>query len=398
MRPWRGFPGGEQGLARLTREVTAALRRRPPTEERLAGALRAVAPRSVEGRELLADAARTLARRQAFSRPLFFGALGGLVDAHDPRGHELLALGLAVEDVELRLLGLAAFDDHPSLGASLLRAAGHRSPAVAFAAEVVRLLRGESSGSGLEALALRLKEASRIELSNELFWPLLRSGRGHPGLGPALAVMRGAERHLGRWLLLAELGVRSGDEAPRAQASLQARQGPRSARGAWSLIEWALDASPREPPGLRAPMDALIRLSDRPSTERDLSFLFRLAGARAMQVKTHLDGLVERLAQAEETAVRAAFFLVRDHGREDLKAELRGVLRSRKEGAWGLSAAVLHDLGDASAAEVARSCLGARSLSALSWGVLVLESLRDGLSSPLLSEARFRLLHLGALA
>ena len=391
----KGGPGARV-LGRLTREVTAALRRRPSGEERLAGALRAVGARWGEGRALLADAAATLVKRGATARPLLAGALGALIEAEDERGSEALAGALGAEE-GLGLLGLAARCGSGALEGPLLRAASSRSPQVAFAAETARLLRGESGGGALEALALRLKEASRIELCTELFWPLLQGGKAPAGLAPALAVLRGAERHLGRWLLLAELAVAAGDRGPVAHARGLAEQGPASARSSWALVGWVL-AGEGEPPALRLSLDALVRLSDRPTTERNLSFLFRMAGERALPLRSHLEGLAAGLGQATEGAIRAAFFLARDHDREDLRAGLRGVLRSRREGGWGLAAAALHDLGDPGAEELAERCLEARSLTAVAWGGLVLASLAEGPRPPLLTEACVRHLHLGLLA
>jgi hypothetical protein len=407
-------------LERLTREVTAALRRRPPAEERLAGALRAVGAWSEQGLALLADAAVTLARRGAFDRPLFLGSLRALVEAGDPRAAEVLRVALAAEDVALGAVGAACFADDKGLAAPLVRAASNRSPQIAFAAELARLRRGESTGGSLAALALRLKEASRIELCSEVFWPLLRVAPLDRVVTPALAVLREAERHLGRWLLLAELAVRAGDEAPRLHAEELARQGPVSARSAWSLAAWALSLAPA-PPNLKSPLDALMRLSDRPTNERDLSFFFRLAEAQERQLQGPLEGAAGRLPQGEDDSIRAAFFLIRDHGQEDLRAKLRGVLRVRREGSWGLAAAALYDLQDQGAEELARRCLSARSLTAVAWGGLVLASLASPTSpaapaspasavspasptsplfsrGPLLTEPRYRHLHRGLLA
>jgi hypothetical protein len=384
-------------VERLTREVTAALRRRPPAEERLAGALRAVGARSELGRALLVDVASTLARRGSFDRPLFLGAIRALTERDDEGAVEPLLAALAAEEVTPGAVGAACFCSARGLEAPLLRAASNRSPQLAFAAEVARLRRGEARGEPLAALALRLKEASRIELCAELFWPLLREPSQPAALAPALVVLRDADRHLGRWLLLAELAVRAGDLSSRHHAQKLAQQGPVSARGAWALVDWALSGD-RSPPGQKSPLDALIRLSDRPTTERDLSFLFRLAGVRALQLQAHLQGAAERVEQGDEGGIRAAFFLIRDHGRDDLRGSLRKVLRGRREGSWGLAAAALHDLGDEGAGEAAERCLGARSLTAVAWGGLVKASLASDLREPLLTEVRYRHLHLGLLA
>lgn len=384
-------------LKRLTKEVTAALRRRPPGEERLAGALRALAPKSEEGLALLVDTATTLARRGAFERPLLQGSLRALVEVGDERVAHVLSAALSTDDVPLGVLGAICFCKEKSLEGALVRGAIGRPPPVLFVVEMARVLRGESRGDSLEALALRLKEASRIDLCSEVFWPMLRAEQPCEEATAALAVFRDAERHLGRWRLLAELAVRSGDERPRQRAQTLASEGPVSARGAWALIDWALSRS-TEPPPHRSSLDVLVRLSDRPTNEKNLSFLFRLASLGALQLRAHLEGLAEHLATGDENAIRAAFFLIRDHGREDLRERVRGVARLRKEGSWGLAAAVLHDLGDSAAEEIAKNCLEARSLTAVAWGGLVLSSMTEPARVPLLVEPRVRQLHLGLLA
>jgi len=67
--------------------------------------------------------------------------------------------------------------------------------------------------------------------------------RGAPvpvAMGPALGVLRSAERHLGRWLVLAEVAVKAGDRSPLDEAKQKSEVGPPSARAAWSLVHWAL--------------------------------------------------------------------------------------------------------------------------------------------------------------
>ncbi|MFX7140816.1 hypothetical protein ABTH88_23050, partial [Acinetobacter baumannii] len=70
--------------------------------------------------------------------------------------------------------------------------------------------------------------------------PLVRSSPVSVQVGPALAVLRGAERHLGRWLVLADVATKAGDLGPLNEATEKAQQGPSSARAAWSLVAWAL--------------------------------------------------------------------------------------------------------------------------------------------------------------
>ena len=64
----------------------------------------------------------------------------------------------------------------------------------------------------------------------ELFVPLVRAMPVAKHVGPALSVLRGAERHLGRWLVLAEVAVRAGDLTPLEEAQGRAVSGPSSSR------------------------------------------------------------------------------------------------------------------------------------------------------------------------
>jgi hypothetical protein len=116
---------------------------------------------------------------------------------------------------------------------------------LAFAAELARLSRRESQGSQITAIAPKIKEAHRIALCSELFVTLLTREPLPIAVAPALAVLRDAERHLGRWLLLGELATRAGDPLPLEEAQRRAQSGPPSARAAWSLVAWALDPAAR---------------------------------------------------------------------------------------------------------------------------------------------------------
>lgn len=402
-RTGAGLAGAEAAVVRrLTAEVTAALRRRPPNEERLSGALRVLGASSEPLRELLEDAGRTLGRRGALGRPLFEAAARTLAEAGDDRAEGLLKEALPRDpqggDVPgvLALLSAAGCCRGEGLAEALHRAAVNRHAHVALAAGVARLERGEGRGEGLADLALRLKEAHRVAVCGDILEPLARRSPPSPELLPALSVLRGAERYLGRWLLLAGMAARSGDVAPLGHAEEQAEQGPVSARGAWALVAWALSQAPAPPPQ-RASLDVLMRLSDRPFTERDLSFLFRLADARALQLRALLEGLAEKLPLGDESAARAAFYLARDHGRDDLRKSLADALKARREGGWGVAAAALHDLGERAAAEAAaRACLGARSSVAMTWGLLVLRALEN--PAPLLTETHCRRLNVGLLS
>src|SRR5690606_37108490 len=143
----------------------------------------------------------------------------------------------------------------------------------------------ESNGAHLTAIAPMIKESHRISLCVDLFVPLARSAPIPVHVGPALGVLRGAERHLGRWLVLADVAVKAGDEGPLVEATQKAQIGPTSARAAWSLVAWALsetkasidpNALPVPPPLTRPTVELVARLSDRPSADRDTTFLFRM--------------------------------------------------------------------------------------------------------------------------
>src|SRR4029079_7932549 len=98
------------------------------------------------------------------------------------------------------------------------RGASTGTALLAFAAELARVARGESTGTPLLALAPKLKEEYRIALCRDVFVPLRQGPALGPGGTPAGAVLRGAERHLGRWLVFAEVEQRAGDETARREA------------------------------------------------------------------------------------------------------------------------------------------------------------------------------------
>ena len=152
--------------------------------------------------------------------------------------------------------------DHSGLAEPLAKLAGNRHAHIAFAAEVARVARGESNGARAVAIAPMIKEAHRITLCQEVLvsWSW-RPALG-AGLGAALAALRGAERHLGRWLLLAELGARSGDTRALGEAKREAAEGSAGTQPAWALVTWALAGSSGEP-ATRPNLELMMRLSDR---------------------------------------------------------------------------------------------------------------------------------------
>ena len=384
---------------RLAEEVSGALKRKAPSEARLAGVLRALAPVSPAVRDLLADTAATLARRGAFDRDLWCVAVRSLAEAGDPRAPAAVAAALASEGAGgLASLSAACFVSAASLATPLATTATCRQSHLALAAEVARLARGESQGGLLATLAPKIKESHRISLCVEVFVPLARAARLPKSAAPALAILRDAERHLGRWLVLAEVAVRAGDRAPVDEARTHSTEGAASSRAAWSLVAWALE--PALPaPATRPTVELVSRLSDRPSADRDLAFLFRMAAARLPTARPMLESLVRGAALERETGLRAALHLARDHGDAGLRVAIARLAASDPlRELSGLATAALWDLGEREAASKAAVALAAsRSLNAAAWGALVLAAAEGHLSGPVVTEATCRRLERGFL-
>jgi hypothetical protein len=384
-------------LARLESDIRAALRRRTAAEPKLAGALRALAVLSPAVRSRQAELGHVLLRRGSFERELYAGAARSLAETGDERAAPLLSAALATESAGgLATLSAAGFCRAPELGAPLARVAGSRHAHLAFAAEVARMARGESDGSHLFALAPKIKESHRIALCVELFVPLARGAPLCPGIGPPLAVLRDSERHLGRWLVLAEVACRAGDPRPLEEARERASSGAVSSRAAWSLVAWSLSPGAAAPP-TRPTVELVARLSDRPSADRDMTFLFRLALARAPTARPMLEGLAKATPLSDEVAVRAAMHLVRDHGKSELLPCVAEVARSAKrEDLRGVASAALWDVGDRERAKgLAEELSSARAVSAVAWGALVCAAGRGRADGLLLSEPTFRRVEYG---
>jgi hypothetical protein len=389
---------GDAAVARLVDEVRSALRRRPAHEARLAGTLRAVSRHSAELLKELLVAVETVARRGSFDRPLYGAAVRSLGEHGEVRLNPIL--GQVIERDEaggLSSLAAACFTNDGLLTAPLSRAAMNRHSILAFAAEVARLTRGESRGEPIAALAPKIKEADRIALCSELFVSLLTRGALPLSIAPALGVLRDAERHLGRWLLLGELATRAGDPKPLAEARERARSGPASARAAWQLVAWALN--PEAPlPETRPTVELMARLSDRPSAERDATFLFRMAAAKAPSARPMLEAIARGPTLSDESSVRAALHLCRDYGQERLAISLAQIGKSpRKDALRGLAAAALYDCGrSADALRLARELEGTRHLPAIGWSSLVRAAAAGERSGVLVSESNFRRVQQGS--
>jgi hypothetical protein len=405
---------GKAIRGRFESEIESALKRRSSTEPKLAGALRAVGPLSPQLRHVMADAAGVMAKRRSFGRELYASCVRTLADAGDPRAAEIARSALGSDDAGgTATLGAACVLEDGSLGPILSKIAASRQSHLAFAAETARVARGESNGAHLLAIAPMIKEAHRIALCLELFVPLARAGGVPLAIAPALAVLRQAERHLGRWLVLAEVAAKAGDPEPYADATGRSTQGPQSSRSAWALVAWALgdtvarsNGKPIPPaPTTRPTVELVARLSDRPSADRDPAFLFRLATARAQTARPMLEALARgtavgrSTALTDEVAIRAALYLARDHGRDDLRSALVDLSHAgRPEDLRGLAAAAIWDLGlEAEALAAADELAVSKHVTNVAWAALVRAASQRQARSQLLTETSFRWVQWGWL-
>lgn len=375
---------------RFESELERALERKPASEVKLGGALRAVAAISPALRGSLADAAQVMVRRGSYARDLWSACIRTLGESEDKHVPVLLKSALASDDAGGNAtLSAACFCKDSSLAPSLAKLAASRQSHISFGAETARVCRRESNGSHLTAIAPMIKESHRISLCVDVFVPLARSAPVPVYVGPALAVLRGAERHLGRWLVLADVATKAGDPGPLEEATQKAVVGPSSARSAWSLVKWALEATKAEtipslpdvpPPTTRPTVELVARLSDRPSADRDTTFLFRMARARASSCKPMLEGLAKAAPLTDEVAVRAASFLARDHGRDDMKEALVDcALNAKRDDLRGLAVAALWDSASGAtraetrqkARDLSDELVTSRCISSVAWGALV---------------------------
>jgi hypothetical protein len=411
---------------RFEAELETALKRKSSHEGKLGGALRAVASLSPALRAKMTDAAATMVRRKSLSRELYVACIRSVAEAEDRHVAGLLRAALSSDEAGGNAaLSAACFSTDPELGPILAKLAGSRQSHLAFGAETARVVRGESNGAHLTSLAPMIKESHRIALCVELFVPLARSGPPALRAAPALTVLRGAERHLGRWLVLAEVAARSGDPTPLAEARAHGAVGPSSARAAWSLVGWALsqrsdlDRPPTSAangasivvsrslppaPETRPTVELVSRLSDRPSADRDTTFLFRMARAKVPSAKPMLEMLSKTLPLGDDVAVRAALCLAKDYGRDDLRSALSEVASGpRREELRGLATAALWDLGMTDRAlELALELSNSKVLGNVAWATLVRAASLRGMprgahDSSLVGEIPFRWIQWGWL-
>ena len=208
----------------------------------------------------------------------------------------------------------------------------------------------------------------------------------------------------------------AGDRGPLDEARTKSTSGPQSSRGAWGLVAWALEESHRDAvadggapvsgdaatnacPDVRPTVELIARLSDRPSANRDMTFLFRMAHAGVPHARAMLETMVRGGQLTDENGVRAALYLARDHGRADLEASLAEVATgARKEELRGLATAALWDLGrSARAREITDDLLTSKTLSNVAWGALVRAAGARPLPSAVLTEPNVRFVQWGWL-
>jgi hypothetical protein len=376
----RAEPLDRATRARVTTELDAAKKRRPAAEARIAGVLRVLAPLSSE-LNLRAEAiAELFVRRRAWDRPLLAACLWTLVESG--RGSELLVRSLGSDDAAY--LPLAAWVRSASIGALLTELSMGPSSTAMFS-EAARVCRGEANGHRLTELSTLAKESVRIAFIERLAFPLVSANFViPPGLCAALAVLRTAERHAGRWLALAELAQRTGDMSSRDEAILRSETGSQSARPVWTLVAWALGASTSLAPLKLAP-ELLARLSDRPSADKDMSFLFRLAHARAPIARAMLEQIAgEPIVTVD--GIRSLSALAREYGSSEARRRLSLICREVSEDLRGVAVAALWDASvairaagglasDSGAAfearEIASDLVLSRHLPNVAWGALV---------------------------
>jgi hypothetical protein len=249
-----------------------------------------------------------------------------------------------------------------------------------------------------------IKEANRISLCYEFLPALAQLSALPKAVGPALLVLRAAERHLGRWLAMAEVEVRAGEFAAIDEARARLDSASTSGRGSWQLMVWALEAArnpARDPSLRRVSVDAVSRLAER--AERPSHFAFRLADAREKAVEPLLGQYVSRPLRTAD-ALRAAMHLVRDLGCSQVRDRLVSACddAALDDDLRGFAVASLYDAGDRDGAlERALELETARSLKSAAWASLVRYKARErnfnGCSSPVVTESRYRWVQCGWL-
>lgn len=362
---------GDEPVLKLESDIASALRRRPAHEAQLAGILREVARFSPRLLEALERSVALFVKRGSFDRLLYAAAARTLAECYEEVVVPHLSAAVSNESAGgLASLSAATMTRAPCLTAPLVRAAANRHPHLVLAAEVARVQRGESNGVHAADVAPRIKESWRISLCRQVFVPLLWRPPLPSAARAPLSVLRGAERHIGRWLVLAELGRRAGDEEARAEAEERAGKGSRGAQSAWGLAAWSLGA---EVPVARPALETVTRLSDRPTAEADATFLFRMAEAQLPGARPMLETMTTPHRLNDSLSIRAALVLCRGYARGDLVERLVAAARcQRYETLRGLAAAALFDLGQRDlAGSFADELVNSKKLATLGWAALI---------------------------
>jgi len=364
---------GDEPVNKLESDIASALRRRPAHEPQLAGILREVARFSPRLLRALEHSVALLVKRGAFDRSLYGAAARTLAECCEEVVAPHLSAAVASESAGgLASLSAAALTRSPCLTAPLARAATNRHPHLVLAAEVARVQRGESDGEHGVGVAPMVKESCRISLCAEVFVPQLWRPALPETAAAAIAVLRDAERHLGRWLVLAELGRRAGDATAHAEAQERAAKGSSGTRTAWGLATWSLGGTFEAPPA-RPTLEMLARLSDRPTSDADASFLFRLGEARLPVARPMLETMTKPTRLNDSASIRAALVLSKGYARGDLVERLVAAARcQRYEALRGLAAAALFDLGQRDlAGSFADELVNSKKLPTLGWAALI---------------------------
>jgi hypothetical protein len=122
-----------------------------------------------------------------------------------------------------------------------------------------------------------------------------------------------------------------------------------------------------------------------------------------------LEALVRSLPLGDETSLRAALYLARDRGRDDLRSALaEAAVGCKREELRGMAAAALWDASPAAGGETAESPRGraravaeellqSRVVANAAWGAIIRAAAKGSRGEPLLAETPFRWIQWGWL-
>jgi hypothetical protein len=377
---------------RVREELAAAVKRKGPSEGRIAGLVRTLATHSAMVQKDGEGALRELTDRARFERPLFHALLLQSAAAASVFTSDIVRSALTENSPPNSAFAASALLPCENLRSPLQTLASSTSSSLAFAAEMARACRGEAGGQRLAALAARLKESARLEFIDQVLYPLSFLARLPTALVTALRVLRKSERNLGRWMFLARAGMLATDGAALVEARERASSGVVSGRSAWACVAWALDASAQLPAKLST--DILARLCDRGES----SFLFEL-GMRAHKVaESHLRQLAADTTGAQ--SVRAQHVLASAYKDSNARRALLSTATRGSEETKGLALACAWDAQiDSEERDRLRDLAGShatsRNLATMGWASLVRLACDHGLPGPLVTERRVRWLHAG---